>query len=62
MRRYEERAGSGALVRLSGSPYFFVFGQPVTVVRPGPLGSAPGVQVPVRCHAGDFLKQIDQNA
>src|SRR2546425_4559285 len=42
--------------------YTFVFGQPVTVVRPGPVGSAPGVQVPVRCHAGDFLKQIDQNA
>ncbi len=57
------RRGLGRASRAEPEPgYFFVFGQPVTVVRPGPVGSAPGVQVPVRCHTGDFLKQIDQNA
>ena len=59
----EEELEAGRAIRAEPEPgYFFVFGQPVTVVRPGPVGSAPGVQVPVRCHAGDFLKQIDQNA
>src|SRR5438128_11721705 len=59
----EEELEAGRAIRAEPEPgYVFVFGQPVTVVRPGPVGSAPGVQVPVRCQAGDFLKQLDQNA
>jgi len=51
--------GSRGAERAPG--YFLVFGQPVTLVRPGPVGSAPGIHLPV-CHVGDFSKQIDQNA